>query len=157
MSTQTTAPFRQVLKEYRLAAGLTQEALAERAGVSARNIQNLERGENKPLKDLSHPVRAWLVRSSLDEPAPVEVVAAEAANVASVASAPAPRHNLPAALSSFIGREGARAKVRELLTASHLVTLVGTGGVGKTRPALAVTGGWSTPIPMGSGWWSWLR
>jgi transcriptional regulator with XRE-family HTH domain len=34
-----------------LTAGLTQEAHAERAGVSTRNIQNLERGENKPLKD----------------------------------------------------------------------------------------------------------
>src|SRR2546430_442950 len=51
MSAQTTVAFGELLKEYRLAAELTQEALAEKAGVSARNIQNLERGENKPLKD----------------------------------------------------------------------------------------------------------
>ncbi len=36
--------FAALLKEYRLAAGLTQEALAERAGVSARTVSDLERG-----------------------------------------------------------------------------------------------------------------
>ena len=33
-----------LLRRYRLAAGLTQEALAERAGLSARAISDLERG-----------------------------------------------------------------------------------------------------------------
>ena len=36
--------FRVLLRRYRLAAGLTQEALAERAGLSARAISDLERG-----------------------------------------------------------------------------------------------------------------
>src|SRR5579862_8092084 len=51
MGAEAAVSFGELLKNYRLAAGLTQEALAERAGVSARNIQNLERGENRPLKD----------------------------------------------------------------------------------------------------------
>ena len=36
--------FGQLLKRYRTAAGLTQEALAERAGLSARGISDMERG-----------------------------------------------------------------------------------------------------------------
>ncbi len=46
------------------------------------------------------------------------------------------RHNLPAALTSFVGREGALAEARRLLDTSRLLTLVGTGGIGKTRLAL---------------------
>ncbi len=45
-------------------------------------------------------------------------------------------HNLPAALTSFIGRDAERAAAREKLAAARLVTLVGTGGTGKTRLAL---------------------
>ena len=43
--------FEQLLKHYRTEAGLTQEALADRAGVSRRGIQALERGESKPQKE----------------------------------------------------------------------------------------------------------
>ena len=42
--------------------------------------------------------------------------------------------NLPAQVSSFIGREGELAEVRALLSGgSRLVTLTGAGGAGKTR------------------------
>jgi predicted ATPase/Tfp pilus assembly protein PilF len=51
-------------------------------------------------------------------------------------------HNLPAALSSFIGRTREQDAVRTLLGAHQLVTLVGTGGTGKTRLALIVAAGW---------------
>jgi DNA-binding XRE family transcriptional regulator len=37
-------PFGDLLRRYRLAANLTQEALAERAGLSDSGIQKLERG-----------------------------------------------------------------------------------------------------------------
>ncbi|MBV9279724.1 MAG: tetratricopeptide repeat protein [Chloroflexi bacterium] len=50
----------------------------------------------------------------------------------------APRHNLPRQVDSFVGREQEQEKVRALLDRSPLVTLTGTGGVGKTRLALAV-------------------
>jgi DNA-binding CsgD family transcriptional regulator len=49
-----------------------------------------------------------------------------------------PKHNLPLQLTSFIGRESEIEQVRELLSTSRLVTLTGSGGVGKTRLALAV-------------------
>ena len=54
-----------------------------------------------------------------------------------VPAAPSPaRHNLPAPLTSFLGREQDLAKLEGLLGEARLVTLTGTGGTGKTRLAL---------------------
>jgi predicted ATPase/class 3 adenylate cyclase len=47
-------------------------------------------------------------------------------------------NNLPAQLSSFLGREETLRAVQEVVDASRLVTLTGPGGVGKTRLALQV-------------------
>lgn len=47
-------------------------------------------------------------------------------------------NNLPAQLSSFLGREEMLRAVQEVVDASRLVTLMGPGGVGKTRLALQV-------------------
>src|SRR5215470_1997922 len=49
--------------------------------------------------------------------------------------------NLPAELTSFIGRRMELAEVRRLLAGSRLVTLTGVGGVGKTRLALRAAAG----------------
>jgi predicted ATPase/DNA-binding CsgD family transcriptional regulator len=46
--------------------------------------------------------------------------------------------NLPAEATSFIGRQGALAEVRRKLSKTRLVSLVGPGGVGKTRLALRI-------------------
>ena len=46
--------------------------------------------------------------------------------------------NLPIQLTSFIGREGEIADVKRLLFSSHLVTLTGAGGSGKTRLAIQI-------------------
>jgi predicted ATPase/class 3 adenylate cyclase len=51
---------------------------------------------------------------------------------------PALLNNLPAQVSSFIGRDAEISEVRRLVTTSRLVTLTGPGGVGKTRVSLQV-------------------
>ena len=51
------------------------------------------------------------------------------------------RNNLPAEVSSFIGREAELAEVRLLVGGSRLVTLTGAGGAGKTRLGLQVAAG----------------
>jgi predicted ATPase/DNA-binding winged helix-turn-helix (wHTH) protein len=51
---------------------------------------------------------------------------------------PARRHNLPAQLTSFIGREAEIAEVRQCLAAQRLVTLTSVGGTGKSRLSLQV-------------------
>src|SRR6266498_1286400 len=49
-----------------------------------------------------------------------------------------PKHNLPSQLSSFIGREKEQTEIMNLIAKHRLVTLVGTGGIGKTSLALQV-------------------
>jgi predicted ATPase len=51
------------------------------------------------------------------------------------------QNNLPAQVSSFIGREAELAEVSRLVTGSRLVTLTGAGGAGKTRLALKIAAG----------------
>ncbi|MEJ8848566.1 ATP-binding protein [Variovorax rhizosphaerae] len=48
------------------------------------------------------------------------------------------QHNLPLSPTALIGREAELATVLDLLAGTHLLTLVGAGGVGKTRFALEV-------------------
>lgn len=48
------------------------------------------------------------------------------------------RQNLPVQLTSFIGRSQERTEVRELIAQHRLVTLIGSGGCGKTRLAIQV-------------------
>src|SRR5215472_5636510 len=45
-------------------------------------------------------------------------------------------HNLPAELTSFVGRRRELSEVKRLLTTTRLLTLTGSGGAGKTRLAL---------------------
>lgn len=46
--------------------------------------------------------------------------------------------NLPADVTSFVGRREERREIRRLLSVSRLVTVTGFGGVGKTRLAMRV-------------------
>src|SRR4030095_5104701 len=50
----------------------------------------------------------------------------------------APQNNLPQQLTSFIGREKEQAEIVRLIAKNRLVTLTGSGGVGKTRLSLQV-------------------
>ena len=61
--------------------------------------------------------------------------------------------NLPAELSSFVGRGRELRAVRRLLGEARLVTLTGVGGTGKTRLALQVATGLRRVFPAGCGLW----
>ena len=88
-------------------------------GLSLRSL-----GEHR-LKDLQKPEQIFqLVIPGL----PSEFPALKSLNLL--------QNNLPVLLTSFIGREGEIAAVRQHLGRERLVTLVGAGGSGKTRLAL---------------------
>ena len=59
------------------------------------------------------------------------------------------RHNLPVPRTSMIGRDHETAEVRGLLDARRLVTLVGSGGCGKTRLAIRVASEIGNTFPDG--------
>jgi predicted ATPase/DNA-binding SARP family transcriptional activator len=54
---------------------------------------------------------------------------------------PEQRDNLPAAVTSFIGREAELSRIEALVAANRLVTMTGVGGVGKTRLAIETARG----------------
>jgi predicted ATPase/transcriptional regulator with XRE-family HTH domain len=132
------------LRVLRARAGLTQEALAERAGLGVATLKALEGDQ----RQRPHPQTLALLadalgltpedRDALLHGSPSNQRAADP-DVAEQPAADAAR--LPVWLTSFVGRETELEAVRTLLhpstSAVRFLTLLGPGGVGKTRLAAA--------------------
>ena len=134
-------PFGAVLRRFRLAAGLTHETLAERAGLGARTISDLERGVSRAHR---FDTLALLVDALGLSPEQRAVLEAAARPVTAPSTEPTPvagRGSLPMPLTGVIGRDEEAHAVQGMLHRAdvRLVTLTGPGGVGKTRLALSVT------------------
>ncbi|MGI8484725.1 MAG: helix-turn-helix domain-containing protein [Thermomicrobiales bacterium] len=139
----SSSHFGQVLRRFRNGAGLTQEELAERAGLSTRGVSDLERGIHASPRP--ETVRLLADALALEAEQRTSLLAAAHSELAAPAepetSHPPPNHGL---LPELIGRDDDVAHLRGLLRHDdvRLVTLTGTGtgGVGKTRLALAAAG-----------------
>ncbi len=150
MATGVTEAFGPLLRRFRLAAGLSQEALAGRANLSATAIAALERGRNMApraatvalLADalgLEPADRAVLVDAATTRRAPVSAHV-DTVHVDTVSSPPsASLAAPPIPPTRLIGRDRETTAVVRLLQQAdvRLLTLTGPGGVGKTRLALA--------------------
>jgi transcriptional regulator with XRE-family HTH domain len=124
----------------RVARRLTQEKLAEQAGLSPSGVSLLERGRQLPRFEtvgrLADALGLTLAERVIFE-ASVEASDSESGSGTDI-DAQASTDSLPRELSLFFGREREVAEVRRLLREYRLVTLTGAGGVGKTRLAVEV-------------------
>src|SRR4029453_4661637 len=136
MSTSLT--FGDLLRQHRLAAGLTQEALAERAGLSEHGVQKLERGVHRPYRATVERLLVGL-GLSVDDKVHLRAAAGGAPRRTGILTAVhESHHNLPISVTSFIGREQELSEIVQRLANARLLTLTGIGGCGKTRLALEV-------------------
>ena len=138
-----TSSFGEILRRLRTSAALSQEELAERAGLSARGISDLERGARRA----PHLETVRLLADALAlSPADRETLLAAArpsSRRSDSRDTPAKAERkvrLPHPLTPLVGRDAESAALRTLLAHEHvrLVTLTGPGGIGKTRLAIDV-------------------
>ena len=135
-------PIGHLLRRLRTAAALSQEELAERAGLSVRALSDLERGVHQAPR--LETVRMLADALDLGEHDRAELLAAARpewqVSSSPVAAGSSQLARLPLSLTRLIGREQEVTALSALLRSgeSRLVTLTGPGGMGKTRLALAV-------------------
>ena len=164
------------LKRHRQRLGLTQKGLAHLAGCSVGTIRKIEADERRPSRQLADLIAQHLeipqeqheafIAFARSEPYidnisfPTLKPAVEEIPLTVVSQTP-PRpplkHNLPSQPTPFLGRDTELAALDDLFRNSEvrLVTIVGPGGMGKTRLALAYAehyvGTQSTAMPLQNG------
>jgi transcriptional regulator with XRE-family HTH domain len=126
------------VRRLRREAGLTQEALAERAGLSSRTVRNLEASQGRQPRPAS-------VAAVVEHLAPDTQTARR---LLRLAAGPPPGHapaQLPAAHAGFAGRDAEQKRMLDLLGAARtgrsgpaLILVHGQPGAGKTALALRV-------------------
>jgi tetratricopeptide (TPR) repeat protein/transcriptional regulator with XRE-family HTH domain len=146
--------FADLLRRLRAAARLTQEELAEAAGISPRSVSDLERGINRTARkdtavlladalNLTGHVRAAFVAAARGRAPAAEVLVARSGAAAGNGSAAAATRTLPRDIGSFTGREADLARLLETLAdtadgggtvAIHAID--GMAGIGKTTFAV---------------------
>ena len=138
---QNNSEFGSWLKERRKTLDLTQAELASVVGCAIVTVKKIESAAQRPSKQMAERLATVLAVS------PPEVTAFVAFARGLIATPPAalprgteassPQH-LPSPPTAFVGRNQEMGQIRQLLgdPGCRLVTLVGPGGIGKTRLAV---------------------
>src|SRR5688500_10671701 len=138
---QEELSFGEWLRKQRRALDLSRKAFADQLGCAEVTLRRIEAGTLTPSKELA-PILLETLGIPKSEWGPWLSFARGSSNLppaeAEVSSTNRPSTNLPAPLTSFIGREKEQLDVIELLAKHRFVTLTGSGGVGKTRLSIKV-------------------
>ena len=119
-----------------LLSGVTAEQLASDRLKTAFELSDLGEHHFKGIE----PIRVYQVRTS-DLPSAFAPIAGKRETASG---------NLPANLSSFLGRERELADLAQMARESRLLTLVGSGGIGKTRLAIEFARSLESTFPEGA-------
>ena len=156
MTAEPALSFAGLLRRLRTGARLTQEELAEAAGVSPRSVSDLERGINRTARkdtallladalSLTGQVRALFVAAARGRAPAADVLAAGGGRAESGGSAAAATRTLPRDIGSFTGREAELSRLLAALSGAAgddrlagIYAIDGMAGVGKTTLAVHV-------------------
>ena len=125
--------FGDLLRALRESRSLTQEELADRAGLTVKAIGALERGERR--RPYPHTVRSLVTALALDEADAERLVSAVPGRRATPTAVDEPPDR--PGENGVVGRDRELAEVLDLLGRRRLVTVTGPGGIGKTTLARA--------------------
>jgi len=141
-------PFGEWLKRQRGSRGLTQEQLAQQIGCAAITLRKIEAEERRPSEQIverlteifnipqSEQVNFLKYARGDWTKAPNETTLEPPRNIP--AKTRKPRNNIPAQLTTFVGREKEIREIKDAINNYRLVTLTGSGGTGKTRLSLQI-------------------
>jgi predicted ATPase/DNA-binding XRE family transcriptional regulator len=132
-----SARFGKLLREYRIAHGLSQESLAERAAMSVNGISALERGTNQSPQRKTLDLLVKALSLDTEQVRALEEAAMRPSRPRSGVN-PTKLENFPRPLTPFFGRAEMLENIAHFVIERPLVTLTGPGGIGKTRLALKV-------------------
>jgi predicted ATPase/transcriptional regulator with XRE-family HTH domain len=151
---QALASFGGYVRRRRKALDMTQEELANCVGCSIATIQKIERDQRRPSRQIAELLARCLEIPQQDRVNFVKAARAErsyehlsgpridlpAAAQTTVSAPPTPGANLPASFTALVGREAELAELAQLLLhpGCRLLSLLGAGGIGKTRLALEI-------------------
>lgn len=139
------------IRRRRKALDQTQEELANCVGCSIATIQKIERDERRPSRQIAGLLANCLEIPEQDQANFLKAARAERSveilatplvqmHAPSVVSQPGPGTNLPASFTPMIGREPELSELAQLLLqpSCQLLSILGPGGIGKTRLALEI-------------------
>lgn len=126
------------VRALRVAVALTQAELAERSGISERTVSDLERGlRHSVYASTARQLAAALGIGADDLAEFLRTAGGASGSAASIGGATA---GLPRPITPILGRRAELAAIRRLIRRHdvRLVTVLGPGGIGKTRLAVEV-------------------
>ncbi|MBE0682604.1 MAG: tetratricopeptide repeat protein [Anaerolineales bacterium] len=141
------------LKTRRKRLDLTQEALANLVGCSVSAIRKIENDERRPSRQVAELLATHLEIPPEEQTLFLKIARGEGSslglknasarpeNWSALSESFSPLSNIPVSPSPFIGRRDEIETLTRMLTEPHyrLITILGVGGIGKTRLAMEVS------------------